>query len=177
MTCYERNFRRARITAIGLSALWTIIFCFLWLRSCSGLFASVTGGLLAVFGGGLVWGYPLCHFRVWKYLTDSSFEGVVTDVKRDNIVRSGFIDHRRMKRFYRLTLTVRTDSGQLVKKSVESAEPFYNDRWYLVGDRVRYHRGTKFPLIVGRIRICAYCGSLLRPEETKCVDCWKDAAE
>ena len=177
MNCYEKNFRRSRLVMLGLSALWTILFWFFWLNYCFGFFAQSVGGFSAIFGGCLIWVYPLCHFRVWKHLTDSSFEGIVTDVKRDNVVRSGFLTRRRIKRLYRLTLTVGTDSGKIIKKSIESAEPFYNDRWYVVGDRVRYHRGTKYPLVVGRIRICAYCGSLLRPEEKKCVDCWKAADE
>ena len=44
----------------------------------------------------------------------------------------------------------------------------------VVGDRVVYHRGTKFPLISKR-RFCACCGSLLRDDEEKCVECFSDA--
>ena len=174
MDSYERKFRRDRAVRLTLSALWIGFCTFLWKRFYFAVYAGSYGAVLSFAIGAVVTLWPLYKLDALRYLYDRSFSGIVTEVKRERVVKRG-INPRAARLFYRMTLVISTDDGMTVKKRIDGNDPFYEDRWYHVGDRVVYHRGTKFPVITNGARFCAYCGSILRDDEEKCVECFNDA--
>ena len=114
--------------------------------------------------------------KPWRIFTDRSFTGTVTDVKYRESQTASREDMRISATVPLYTMIIKVDTGKggQIKKSVESLEPLYQDMWYHAGDRVIYHRGTKFPLIEGGRRFCAYCGDGLRDGGTKCHKCGQE---
>lgn len=119
---------------------------------------------------------PAVKNRVWEFITDRSFSGEVISARYKESQTYDKEDPRisATKSLYTVILYIRTQKGVIIKKSIASFEPMYQDMWYHVGDQVVYHRGTKFPLIKNGRRFCAWCGDSLRPDSCFCSRCGKE---
>ena len=118
---------------------------------------------------------PVYKQRMWLLFTNRPFRGTVIDIKHTEyrINEQASIVQYAAKPLYKMTLTVRTDSGRIVLKQVERDTIFMADEWYKVGDRVIFYRGTKYPLIVGHTPFCAWCGGPILEDGVTCHDCGK----
>ncbi len=115
----------------------------------------------------------LIKLQLWRIITDHSFQGKIISIRRKETLVSpkGNSQTTATEPRYHIYLNVMLDSGKTIVKHIENDEPFYDYLWYHVGDQVLYHRGTKFPLVVGGRVICAYCGHEYIHDDARCTNC------
>ena len=81
---------------------------------------------------------------------------------------------RRMEQRNFAVLSVRTESGDLLRIELDSKYASY----YRLGDRVGSWSGLPFPILLdaeeGRATVCWWCGSINRPEDIECLHCGRD---
>ena len=172
MNICETQFRRYRRQAFLLVGIWILAAGLLWGFLLHGYFAPRIGWRLSLTILFTICIVPVFHVKLWRFFTDRSFTGTVLSVRHKETLTSPKNDPRPTATvpLYHIYLTVQTESGT-IKKHIESLEPLYHDLWYRTGDRVIYHRGTMFPLIVGGRDVCAYCGHEFITDSRICRDC------
>ena len=173
---YERKFRNYWLRQLLLCAVIAAAVIVVWALGMHSYLSSRISPAASVTVAYVIVLIAVLSKKPWRIFADRSFNGTVTDVKYRESQTASKEDMRISATvpLYTIIIKVNADRGGQIKKSVESLEPLYQDMWYHVGDRVNYHRGTKFPLIEGGRRFCAYCGDGLRDGETKCHKCGQE---
>ena len=173
MSVYERSFRSYWFRQILFCIVFAAAVALCWALGLHGYFSSRINPAASFTIAYVLCLIPVFIKRLWRIFTDRSFSATVTNVSymesqtfnKEDMRASATTD------LYTVKLKMVLDNGSAAKKNIESFEPFYADMWYKVGDRIIYHRGTKFPLIVGGRRFCAYCGDGLKDGEERCHKC------
>lgn len=173
MTVYERQYRRKITKQLATVFVQIAIIAFLWIIYLHRYFSERISPAASFTIAYVIALIPIVKNRLWRLFTDRSFKGIVEGVKFKESQTFSKEDMRASatRPLYTLYLTITLDGGAKKKMTIESFEPFYQDMWYHAGDRIVYHRGTKFPLIIGGRRFCAYCGYDLAGGETSCRVC------
>ena len=176
MTVYERQYRRKIMKQLAAVFVQIALIAALWIFYLHRYFSERISPAASFTIAYVIALIPIVKNRLWRLFTDRSFKGIVKSVKFKESQTFSKEDMRASatRPLYTLYLTIALDGGsgdKQKKMTIESFEPFYQDMWYHAGDRIVYHRGTKFPLITCGRRFCAYCGYDLTDGETSCRVC------
>ncbi len=173
MTVYERQYRRKIMKQLAAVFVQIALIAALWIFYLHRYFSERISPAASFTIAYVIALIPIVKNRLWRLFTDRSFKGIVKSVKFKESQTFSKEDMRASatRPLYTIILKITLESGAQKKMTIESFEPFYQDMWYHAGDRIVYHRGTKFPLIPGGRRYCAYCGYDLTDGETSCRVC------
>ena len=175
MSDYEKNFRLYWAKQAAFCLVFAGIIAAVWGFGLYAYFSSRISPAASLTIAYVIALIPVFTKKLWRIFTDRSYTATVQDVKYSEAQTFSKDDMRTSATvpLYRITMKLVYPNGSAAKKNIESLEPFYQDMWYKAGDRIVYHRGTKYPLIVGGRRFCAYCGDGLRDGENLCRRCGK----
>ena len=175
MSDYEKNFKLYWAKQIAFCLGFAGIIAAVWGFGLHAYFSSRISPAASLTIAYVIALIPVFTKKLWRIFTDRSYTATVSDVKYSEAQTFSKEDMRTSATvpLYRITMKIVYPNGSVAKKNIESLEPFYQDMWYKAGDRIVYHRGTKYPLIVGGRRFCAYCGDGLRDGESLCRRCGK----
>ena len=175
MSDYEKSFRLYWAKRIAFCLVFAGIIAAVWGFGLHAYFSSRISPAASLTIAYVIALIPVFTKKLWRIFTDRSYTATVSDVKYSEGQTFSKEDMRTSATIplYRITMKLVYPNGSAAKKNIESLEPFYQDMWYRTGDRIVYHRGTKYPLIVGGRRFCAYCDDGLRDGENLCRRCGK----
>ena len=169
---------------VKAARLWKFLkqlgFIVIWCAVVTAL-AWVTGYLGDPIGMAfveLLWIFPFWRTKIWRWLTvERAYEGVVTEVKHENVVDSKTKGLPVMHNIHRQYVTVKCDNGKERNVKYETFDEKEQQPNYEVGDRVRHYYGAKFLHKIDPSpdapNICVLCGTQNNSDAAECGFCGK----
>ena len=166
---YVRLFGRWAIWAVTLTILEIIWFYDYFTDRMNELSAAIIAAFLYILPFFLMKGHLLLADRAW--------EGTITDIVYDRVVKVNGGDRRKIAYNYEATLTI--ENGGDYRFYVLPCTGASMRYTYKVGDRIRKYAGLRYPVFIeipeGLNQICPVCGHDVEENLTNCLKCGASA--